>query len=84
MTCSEIKRPTGKAQSAVFPCFDRRRMRQAAAQHAAYARQQLTRFERLGQVIVRAHLKSENAIQRLAARRQHNHRQTRSNAQISA
>ena len=45
-----------------------------STQYGAYARQQLTRIERLGQVIIRAHLKTDDAIQILATRGKHDDR----------
>jgi len=51
-----------------------------AAQNRANARDQLARVIRLGQIIVSAEFKADDAINVFAARRQHQHRQRRSGA----
>jgi hypothetical protein len=56
----------------------------AAAQHAADAGQQLARLERFRQVIVGAHFQAQDAVQRLVAGSQHDHRQRGRGAQLAA
>jgi hypothetical protein len=58
--------------------------RLSAAQHAADTRQQLAWLERLGQIIVRPHFKTEDPVDRLAARGQHDDRNVRRGAQLAA
>jgi hypothetical protein len=55
-----------------------------AAQHGANARQQLARGKRLGQVIVGAHLKAEDAVGLFVFRRQHQDRQRRGAFRVQA
>jgi hypothetical protein len=54
------------------------------AQHRVDPRQQLARIERLGQVVVRSHFQSENAIDVLAARGEHDDRYLRFRAHLAA
>ena len=56
----------------------------ARAQHDLDARQQLARVERLGQVVVGAHLQADDAVGLVAARGQHDHRDFRLRAQLAA
>ncbi|MNT24642.1 hypothetical protein D3C72_1601270 [compost metagenome] len=70
----QVQGPAGKAD---LLRLVRRHVRwhgMTAAQHAAYARQQFARLERFRQVIVGAHFQAQDAVQRLIARRQHDHR----------
>ncbi len=55
-----------------------------AAQNILDTRHQLARLERLGHVVVRAHLQAQDAVDRLAPRGQHDHGQRRCGAQIAA
>ena len=55
-----------------------------AAQHRVDPGQQFARVERLGEVIVGAHFKSENAIDILAARGEHDDRHLRFGADLAA
>ncbi len=54
------------------------------AQHRIDPRQQLARVERLGQVIVSAHLEAEDAVDVLAARGEHDDRRLRFRAHLAA
>ena len=56
----------------------------AAAQHAADAGQQFARYKRFWQIVIGAHLEAENAVERLVAGGQHDHRQRRMRAQLAA
>ena len=80
----QIQRPAGKADLLRLVRWYVRRHGVAAAQDAAYARQQFTRFERLRQIIVGAHFQAQDAVQRLIARRQHDHRHRRLRTQLAA
>ncbi len=51
-----------------------RRPGRAAAEHDPDARQELTRLEGLGDVILGADLKPDHLVHRIALRRQHDHR----------
>ena len=55
-----------------------------AAQDRLDARQQLARAERLGQVVVGAHLQADDAVGLLAARGEHDHRDLGLRAQVAA
>ena len=57
--------------------IDHRLGRGGATQHGADASDELARVERLGDVVVGAHLEADDAVDRIAARRQHDHRQPR-------
>jgi transposase-like protein len=80
----QVQGPAGKLHLLRLLGLRIRRHRVAAAQHAADARQQLARLERLGQVVVGAHLEAEDAVQRLVAGGQHDDRQGRLRAQLAA
>ncbi len=54
-----------------------RRHRMAAAQHGAQAGGEFARVAGLCQVVVSAQLQTQNTVQRLAACREHDHRQVR-------
>ena len=61
-----------------------RRQSLGSPQHAADARKQFARFERLGQIVVRAHFEPKDTVQRRAARGQHDDRNRGLRAQIAA
>jgi hypothetical protein len=78
----EVERPAGKAHAVrgtVRPGQGAR-----AAQNAVDACQQLARVERLGEVVVRAHLQADDAVDLVAARREHDYRQPGARSQVAA
>ena len=84
MPCGEVERPSRKAHARRRRRLEARWQRLGAPQDAADARQQLSRLERLGEIVVGAHFQADDAIDRLAARGQHDHRQVRARAQRAA
>jgi hypothetical protein len=62
----------------------RRQTARAAAGNGAQPRQQLARLERFGEIVVGADLQPDHAVERVAARRQHEHGQIAVRAQAAA
>ena len=59
-------------------------LRQSPAQDGAQSRQQLARLEGLGKIVVRTEFETHDTIQRIAARREHEHRHVGLRAQAAA
>ena len=64
MPGGEIERPSGEAHARRFRRLEVRRQRFGASQDAANAREQLSRLERLGEIVVRTHFQADDAIDR--------------------
>ncbi|MNV47334.1 hypothetical protein D3C71_1392000 [compost metagenome] len=84
MAVFEIEDPTGEACTADRQRLQVGRQRLSPAQHVTDAGKQFARFERLGQIVIGAHLQPQHAVDRLAARGQHDHRRARARAQVAA
>jgi hypothetical protein len=54
----------------------------AAPQHGSDARQQLAWIARLGQIVIRPHLKADDSVDRIAPTGEHDHRQLVTGAQL--
>src|SRR3954470_24145129 len=67
MPCGEIERPTRKAHARRCGRIEVRWERFRPSQHAANARQQFPRLERLGEIIIGPHFQPDDAIDRLTA-----------------
>ena len=79
----QVEHPARETRTAHRQRLQVGRQRLGPAQHVADARQQLARFERLGQVVVGAHFQAEHAVDRLGARGQHDHRRVRARPQVA-
>jgi hypothetical protein len=69
-----VEQPVAEMDDAAFGIGAPPAARAAAAQHGLDAGDQLARVERLAEVIVGAHLEADDAVDRLVARGQHDHR----------
>ena len=83
MPCGEIERPSCEAHARRCRRLEVRRQRFGPSEDAANAREQLSRLERLGEIVVRPHFQADDTIDRLTARGQHDHRQVGFCAQVS-